>query len=594
MLFDRWDWIKIDEFRQHFGYYNEEVYEEWKVKKALRYGCERVNLECDNILDDIIADKGFPHGLTKKQEITVLEAAAWCANHMLKQGQEWLKGSGSISMGQVNLGQTNPDKPDYFLPFLRVKLAQTGLYNKILSSNIAEEKDYQDPMFWFKGKDEEFYPATIDYVNRDFIAKRGHGRLKSKDSSVKIEIEADGEFYGGVNLSVNSENLDKKVEEANERSKEAKDIALDASEIAEEAMQKSEATEKKEEEFEEKMKKEFNDHKHHEDEDMGDFKERINKKVEEIHDEANSAKDSANYAVGVAKSVRKDADDGKFKGAKGDKGEPSELDQVAEKYQYEKNIYLKYKDGKEAIADEMKGETLTDKYYVDGKDGELKRKLEQIAETLYDPNYIARWVRGQGYDDNDFPRSAYDSLYIPGYFKRFPGGSFFYNDGYWYRNSGQSGSKHSLHLHGKGEVSSKADLEELGLTEYEDLIVTEKEGKKLDNPIHLLKGGKIKINYFKLLQNDVATSKEELTNLNTKTTTLKEQIQTLNKDNMAINEKITTFTTASNLKETQWEDRYTTLEQKFHDLEEKHTALLGRYEKLINTLKNKKILGGKT
>lgn len=32
--------------------------------------------------------KEFPGELTKNQADTVLEAASWCANHMMKQGQD--------------------------------------------------------------------------------------------------------------------------------------------------------------------------------------------------------------------------------------------------------------------------------------------------------------------------------------------------------------------------------------------------------------------------------------------------------------------------------------------------------------------------
>jgi hypothetical protein len=61
------------------------------------------------------------------QAETVREATAWCANHMIMQGLDWLRGSASVSMGQISTGQTNPEEPDYFPTFLRNKLVGAGL-----------------------------------------------------------------------------------------------------------------------------------------------------------------------------------------------------------------------------------------------------------------------------------------------------------------------------------------------------------------------------------------------------------------------------------------------------------------------------------
>jgi hypothetical protein len=46
---------------------------------------------------------------------------------MIMQGLDWLRGSASVSMGQISTGQTNPEEPDYFPTFLRNKLVGAGL-----------------------------------------------------------------------------------------------------------------------------------------------------------------------------------------------------------------------------------------------------------------------------------------------------------------------------------------------------------------------------------------------------------------------------------------------------------------------------------
>ena len=121
-MFERWNWLDRDEFRKDFGLTDLAKYEDVIITRAIRYGCERVDLECGGTIKAILDGKDFPGKLTKDQADTVWESAAWCANHMLKQGLDWLRGSTSVSLGQISAGQTNPEEPDYFPPFLYKKL----------------------------------------------------------------------------------------------------------------------------------------------------------------------------------------------------------------------------------------------------------------------------------------------------------------------------------------------------------------------------------------------------------------------------------------------------------------------------------------
>ena len=117
-MFERWDWLDREQFRKGFGYTDISKYEEVLIAKATRYGCERVDLECGGSISAILDGKKFPGNLTQDQADTVLEAASWCSNHAIKQGQtDFLRGSQSASMGQISIGQTNPEEPDYFPPF---------------------------------------------------------------------------------------------------------------------------------------------------------------------------------------------------------------------------------------------------------------------------------------------------------------------------------------------------------------------------------------------------------------------------------------------------------------------------------------------
>jgi hypothetical protein len=66
---------------------------------------------------------------------------------MVRQGLDWLRGSQSVSMGQISTGQTNPEEPDYFLPFLYNKLAGVGLVKFFHTGNISVDEESEDPMF---------------------------------------------------------------------------------------------------------------------------------------------------------------------------------------------------------------------------------------------------------------------------------------------------------------------------------------------------------------------------------------------------------------------------------------------------------------
>jgi len=55
MLFDRWNLITIEELRSSFGLYDLTSYE--KAAVAVRYGCERVNLESRGLIMELLGDK---------------------------------------------------------------------------------------------------------------------------------------------------------------------------------------------------------------------------------------------------------------------------------------------------------------------------------------------------------------------------------------------------------------------------------------------------------------------------------------------------------------------------------------------------------
>lgn len=174
----------------------------------------RVDVECGGAISAILDGNPFPGGLTKSQADTVLEAATWSANHAIRQGLEWLRGSQSVSIGQISTGQTNPEEPDYFLPFLYKKLVIAGLVKFVHSGNIAVEEESDDPMFTWKGKDSEFYSPSLDFLKKTYLAKRGQNSLTSKDGSVKIKPH--GGLYDGIDLKVNEQVIDDKVDEVKE------------------------------------------------------------------------------------------------------------------------------------------------------------------------------------------------------------------------------------------------------------------------------------------------------------------------------------------------------------------------------------------
>src|SRR5437762_367800 len=103
-------------------------------------------------------------------------------------------------MGQISTGQTNPDEPDYFPPFLRNKLVGAGLIQFIHTGNLPEEKDLTDPARWFPGKDTEFFSPSLDFLKKTYLAKRGQNSLTSQDKSVAIS--PNGGVYDGVDLSI--------------------------------------------------------------------------------------------------------------------------------------------------------------------------------------------------------------------------------------------------------------------------------------------------------------------------------------------------------------------------------------------------------
>lgn len=48
-------------------------------------------------------------------------------------------------MGQISAGQTNPEEPDYFPPFLYKKLVGVGLIKFFYTGNIETEQDNCEP-----------------------------------------------------------------------------------------------------------------------------------------------------------------------------------------------------------------------------------------------------------------------------------------------------------------------------------------------------------------------------------------------------------------------------------------------------------------
>ena len=66
----------LESLGNFFGLEDLTTYKDSDVFKAIRYGCERVDLESGGTITGILADKDFPHGLTKQQKEAVKEAVA--------------------------------------------------------------------------------------------------------------------------------------------------------------------------------------------------------------------------------------------------------------------------------------------------------------------------------------------------------------------------------------------------------------------------------------------------------------------------------------------------------------------------------------
>ena len=102
-------------------------------------------------------------------------------------------------MGQISTGQTNPDEPDYFPPFLRQKLLQVNLIAFFHTSNLKETRE-EDFNSWKHRTDNINNIPSLDFLNKAYISKKGQNRLVSKETSV--EIKPSGGLYDGVDLSV--------------------------------------------------------------------------------------------------------------------------------------------------------------------------------------------------------------------------------------------------------------------------------------------------------------------------------------------------------------------------------------------------------
>jgi hypothetical protein len=84
-------------------------------------------------------------------------------------------------MGAISTGQTNPDEPDYFPPFLYQKLIQVGLVAHIQTTNLPEERGYRSFNDWARDTDNINKVPSLDYLKKAYIAKKGVNALVSKD-----------------------------------------------------------------------------------------------------------------------------------------------------------------------------------------------------------------------------------------------------------------------------------------------------------------------------------------------------------------------------------------------------------------------------
>lgn len=194
-MFQRWNWITLEKFREAFNY-TEEKHSDETLLKAIRYGCERVDLECGGAISELLNKRPWPGDLTKDQQDAVEESVGWCANHMIKQGLEWLRGSQSVSLGQISTGQTNPEEPDYFLPFLRKKLVSAGLIKFVYANSVPERREYESFSDWARDTDDKNQIPSLDFLKKAYLMKSG---LHSKDGTITIQKEG---TYEGVDIGI--------------------------------------------------------------------------------------------------------------------------------------------------------------------------------------------------------------------------------------------------------------------------------------------------------------------------------------------------------------------------------------------------------
>jgi hypothetical protein len=188
------------------------------IRKAIIYGCYRVSKESGHVIRDSLGEKPFPGDLTKKQRESVVEMASWSANHMVKQGLDWIRGSQSVSLGQISTGQTNPEQPDYLPPFIHEELVSVGLMRNIQTSSleVEDDSDFGDSI---NCDPEKVNPVTWDDMKRMYLSKKGGNSVTSTDGT--ISVKPSGGVYGGIDLRISKLLLD--PEEIKKRIREVTD-----------------------------------------------------------------------------------------------------------------------------------------------------------------------------------------------------------------------------------------------------------------------------------------------------------------------------------------------------------------------------------
>lgn len=186
-MFERWNWLDKIEFRNFYGYTDHEEYEDWVIEKAIIYGCYRISLETGHLVRDALGEDGFPGSLTKKQAEAVKETAAWSANHMLKQNLDWVRGSRSISLGQISTGVTHPDEPDYLIPWVVTELVSVGLRSNIIATNLKEEETRDNLLN--RDPNDVFLP-TWDALEKIYVRKRGQGSESLKAGIIQLFLSS--------------------------------------------------------------------------------------------------------------------------------------------------------------------------------------------------------------------------------------------------------------------------------------------------------------------------------------------------------------------------------------------------------------------